>query len=144
MNDVKADPLFSAVIFGEPASKANSRRIVSIGGKVRSIKSSKALSYIDAFNMQCKALSRLIDVDVEARLIIYYASRRPDLDESVILDALQGKAYVNDRQVKRKVVEWGLDPARPRAVIELYAYTPSHGPSLPSRRSAGSKGRSHR
>jgi Holliday junction resolvase RusA-like endonuclease len=45
---------------------------------------------------------------------IFYASRRPDLDESLILDLLQDVAYVNDRQVKEKHIYWGLDKDNPR------------------------------
>jgi len=50
---------------------------------------------------------------------IYYKSRRPDLDESLILDLLQGKAYKNDRAVKIKYIEWGLDREVPRTYIVL-------------------------
>ena len=52
---------------------------------------------------------------------IYYSSRRPDLDESVILDAMQGRVYKNDRQVKVKHIFWGLDRGNPRAVIRVQA-----------------------
>jgi hypothetical protein len=48
---------------------------------------------------------------------IFYASRRSDLDESLILDLLQGVIYVNDRQVKEKHIYWGLDKECPRAEI---------------------------
>ena len=37
------------------------------------------------FANQCPQLENLIETDVKVELIIYYASRRPDLDESVIL-----------------------------------------------------------
>ena len=57
--------------------------------------------------------------DVEANIKIYYATRRPDLDESVILDCLEGKVYKNDRQVKVKHIFWGLDKENPRAEIEV-------------------------
>jgi Holliday junction resolvase RusA-like endonuclease len=55
--------------------------------------------------------------DLRVTLHIYYASRRPDLDESLILDLLQGLVYVNDRQVKERHIYWGLDPDSPRAEI---------------------------
>jgi Holliday junction resolvase RusA-like endonuclease len=48
---------------------------------------------------------------------IYYHSRRPDLDESLILDLMQGIVYENDRQVKEKHITWGLDKEAPRAEI---------------------------
>ena len=55
--------------------------------------------------------------DVKITMTIYYASRRPDLDESLILDLLQGVVYVNDRQVKEKHIYWGLDKENPRTEI---------------------------
>lgn len=54
-------------------------------------------------------------------LEIFYASNRPDLDESVILDAMQGRIYRNDRQVKRKTVQWNIDRDNPRARIRVSA-----------------------
>jgi hypothetical protein len=35
------------------------------------------------------------------------------------LDALQGIAYANDRQVKQRMTYWGLDKDMPRAVIRI-------------------------
>jgi len=107
----------SQIIFGEPASKANSRRVVHYGGMSRLIKSKKALTYSDVFKQQCKPLSTLMTGDLRVTLHIYYASRRPDLDESLILDLMQGLIYENDRQVKERHCYWGLDPDNPRAEI---------------------------
>lgn len=115
------------VVYGEPASKANSRRLVSFkrkggaGTRPALIKSQKALDYNDAFRLQCPKLSPLMEGDVSVTITIYYATRRPDLDESVILDAMQGLVYLNDRQVKEKHIYWGLDKERPRAeiIVEL-------------------------
>jgi Holliday junction resolvase RusA-like endonuclease len=66
-------------------------------------------------------------------LRIYYASQRPDLDESVILDVLQNRykgkgdarqliqkgVYANDRQVREKHVYHGIDKMNPRTEIEI-------------------------
>lgn len=112
------------VIFGEPASKANSRRIVKIRGITASIKSDKALDYVKTFSRQVKPLAQLLSGDVAVTMTIYYASRRPDLDESLILDLLQGVAYANDRQVRERHVFWGLDKANPRAEIEIRPIAP--------------------
>jgi Holliday junction resolvase RusA-like endonuclease len=105
------------IIFGEPASKANSRRVVRFGSMSRLIKSQKALNYSDAFRQQCQPLGKLMTGDLRVTLHIYYASRRPDLDESLILDLMQGLIYENDRQVKERHAYWGLDPENPRAEI---------------------------
>jgi hypothetical protein len=41
------------------------------------------------------------------------------LDESVILDCMQGFIYENDRQVKEKHIFHRLDKANPRAEITV-------------------------
>ena len=110
----------SLIIFGEPASKSNSRRMVRFGSMSRLIKSEKALSYSDAFKHQVKSLGyEPLHGDVSVTMTIYYASRRPDLDESLILDLLQGVTYLNDRQVKEKHIYWGLDKENPRCEITV-------------------------
>ena len=108
-------------IFGEPASKANSRKMVYIRGKPLFIKSDKALAYAKAFKQQCViSASEKFTCDVVVTIRIWYASRRPDLDESLILDLLQDVAYENDRQVKEKHIYWmGVDKENPRCEIEV-------------------------
>lgn len=69
--------------------------------------------------MQCPAINPLMSGDIRMHITIYYASRRPDLDESLILDLLQGLVYINDRQVKERHTYWGLDPDNPRAEIVI-------------------------
>ena len=112
--------VISLKIFGEPASKANSRRMVYSHGKPMFIKSAKALFYSEAFKQQCvvSPSQRITEGDVVVTIRIWYASRRPDLDESLILDLLQGIAYGNDRQVKEKHIYWmGVDKLNPRSEI---------------------------
>lgn len=107
------------MIRGEAASKANSRRIVFRGRRPRSIKSIKALGYCDMFRKQCPTVSPLLKGDLKVDITIYYASRRPDLDESLVLDLMQEKIYLNDRQVKEKHIYHGLDRDNPRAEITV-------------------------
>lgn len=107
----------SIIIFGEPASKSNSRKIVRFGGMSRLIKSAKALNYSDVFKQQCRQLTTLMTGDLRVTMWIFYASRRPDLDETLILDLMQGLIYENDRQVKERHTYWGLDKDKPRAEI---------------------------
>jgi Holliday junction resolvase RusA-like endonuclease len=102
-------------VYGEPASKANSRRWT---GKYF-IKSKKALDYSKTFAEQCPVLDPLIEGDVMITMHIWYASRRPDLDESLILDLMQGRIYENDRAVKIRHTYWHLDKEEPRAEIEV-------------------------
>lgn len=115
-------------IDGEPASKANSRRVAKWGNKIAFIKSKKAIDYLATFREQCPRLDPLFTCDVAVTICIYYASRRPDLDESLILDAMQGLIYGNDRQVKSKSVQWNLDREHPRASISVGQYA-SNGAS---------------
>lgn len=129
------------VIYGEPASKANSRRLVSFGDRPAIVKSTKALRYERDALRQIPAHLRLrLEGPVRVTLRIFYASERPDLDESVVLDVLQdrwskgksgqGRELVqagvirNDRQVREKHVHHGIDKANPRAEIRVEALTP--------------------
>ena len=119
--DVNANIIYECCVKGEPASKANSRRFVKIKGRPYLIKSQKALDYIKSFEKQAEKLEELIECDVAAHITIHSKTRRPDLDESVILDCLQGVAYKNDRQVKEKHIYWALDREEPRATVRLVA-----------------------
>jgi hypothetical protein len=135
------------VIFGEPASKANSRVLSTIGPKDnrRTIlrKSNKALGYeSDALRQIPPAARQRLEGPVAVTLRIWYASERPDLDESIVLDVMQDRwakapahvmaecppgapsralvqagVYRNDRQVREKHVFWHLDRRNPRTEV---------------------------
>ena len=124
-------------IFGEPASKANSRQIVTIADRPSVIKSKKARDYEHDALRQIPSAARLrLDVPVRVTLRIWYATQRPDLDESVVLDVLQDRyasrktsggdkervlvqhgVYRNDRQVREKHVFHAIDRANPRTEV---------------------------
>jgi hypothetical protein len=124
MTDIKFE------IKGQPHSKANSRRLVYFGKRPAFIKSPEARAYEKIFAAQCPQLDPIIPYnkkekqDVAVRMTIFYASRRPDLDESLILDCMQGRIYENDRCVKEKHIFWGLDKEDPRAEIEVIKMPP--------------------
>ncbi len=107
-------------VTGEPASKANSRKLVMFGKRPAVIKSQKARTYVKAFAEQVKPIKNLLEGDLAVHITIYYASRRPDLDESVILDCMQGVIYANDRQVKEKHIFHRLDRNQPRSHIFVW------------------------
>ena len=109
--------LFVTTIEGEPASKANSRRLVKIRERFAFIKSKKALAYSKQFEAQCPVCDTLYEEDLAIAMKIYYHSKRPDLDESLILDLLQKKVYKNDRSIKSKYILWGLDRKFSRTLI---------------------------
>jgi Holliday junction resolvase RusA-like endonuclease len=113
MTDKKT--LWQGVIYGEPASKSNSSRWT---GR-RLIKSAKALNYSKTFREQAVPITPLIEGDVVLTATIFYKSRRPDLDCSLIQDLLQGVCLKNDRQIKEIHLYWGLDKTNPRAEITV-------------------------
>lgn len=117
-----ADPFsITFTVQGNTASKANSRRIVAFGGKARIIKSKRAIDFAAAMAAQCPAVTGGPYLgDVGVIIHIWYDSRRPDLDESLILDGMQGRVIGNDRQVKAKLIFWGLDRDNPRALIAVH------------------------
>lgn len=107
------------IVYGEPASKANSRKIVKFGNRPASIKSDKARAFEATVKQQVKPLPRLMTEKVVVFIKIFYASERPDLDESIILDVLQGLVYANDRQVREKHVYHEIDRKNPRFEIVI-------------------------
>lgn len=116
-------------VYVEPASKANSRKAVRFGNRSAFIKSDKARAVAKIFREQCPQLAEPFEDDVMVEIVIFYASRRPDLDESLILDLMQfdpktgiNYIYRNDRLVKKKVIHWGLDPENPRIHIRVSPY----------------------
>ena len=111
--------VYKGIIYGEPASKANSRKIVMFGKRPAIIKSQKARDYVKNFEKQCPKLDTLVTDDLVVEITIFYGSRRPDLDESLILDLMQGRIYENDRSVKEKHIFHGIDKENPRAEIEV-------------------------
>lgn len=128
-------------ILGQPCSKANSRRLVKFGERPAFVKSKEALAYERDALKQIPPSARLMILGpVKVTLRLFYASERPDLDESIVLDVLQAKytkavgdvprslihrgVYVNDRQVREKHVYHAIDKANPRAEIEVEPLDP--------------------
>lgn len=133
-------------IYGEPASKANSRKVVKFGDRTAMVKGDKALAYErDALRQIPPAARQRIDVPVCVTLRIFYATERPDLDESLILDVLQDRykgkgdertliqagVYRNDRLVREKHVFHGIDKRNPRTEIVVEPMFMREQPSMP-------------
>ena len=128
-------------IFGQPCSKANSRRLVHIpdgqGGKRASfVKSRDALDYErEALRQIPPVYRRQLEGPVRVTIRIFYETERPDLDESIVLDVLQDRyarsketgervlvqkgVIKNDRQVREKHIFHHIDRREPRAEIEV-------------------------
>lgn len=110
--------LWHGIILGELASKSNSRKIVRFGKRMAVIKSDKARNWLQNAGYQIKKPKELIVEDVELEAHIYYASRRPDLDESLLMDALQEFGVIkNDRQIRRKIIHGYVDRENPRCEV---------------------------
>lgn len=99
---------------------------MSFHGRSHVIKSQKALAFAAHVKKTVPVRQPLIEGDISIVIEIYYKTRRPDLDESLILDVLQGIAYVNDRQVKEKHIYWGLDPDHPRVIVQIFPVQTGH------------------
>ena len=121
-------------LYGQAYSKANSRRMVVLNGRAASIKSKEALAFERyALRQVPPAARQRIEGPVRVTLWMWYASERPDLDESLVLDVLQDRwkagdektprvllqagVYRNDRQVREKHVYHGIDRLQPRVEV---------------------------
>lgn len=125
--------MIALTILGEPASKANSRKVATFGNlPPMLIKSDKARAYEKSALLQIPPMARVrMAGPVKVSMLIYYASERPDLDESLILDILQDRykgkgedrvlvqagVYQNDRQVREKHIRHAIDRKNPRTEI---------------------------
>lgn len=120
------------VILGQAYSKANSRKIVTFGERAASIKSPEARAFErDALRQIPPAARVRLEGPVRVTMRLFYATERPDLDESLVLDVLQDRyakhgeqrhlvqagVYRNDRQVREKHVYHAIDRVNPRAEI---------------------------
>lgn len=114
-------------IYGQPARKSNSRRIVTIGRsrKPLLIKSEDALAYVKAFGLQVPPLSRAgmgskeKPLKVEGRLF-YKTKFRGDLSGELVLDCLVGAGVISDdRYVVIQHWEKYHDSEVPRAELAI-------------------------
>jgi Holliday junction resolvase RusA-like endonuclease len=121
-------------ILGQPASKANSRELVTIDGRPAFIKSKAARTFEhDALRQIPASARQRLTGPVRVTLRLFYATERPDLDESIVLDVLQDRyhgkgesrrlvqagVYGNDRQVREKHVYHAIDRGNPRCEVQV-------------------------
>lgn len=126
-------------ILGEPVSHKNGYHIVTIGKRPAIVKSKEALAYErDALRQIPPAAKQRLEGPVRVTLRLFYATERPDMDESLLLDVLQDRwtriasinpivpsrrelaqpgVYRNDRQVREKHVFHGIDRKNPRTEV---------------------------
>ena len=111
---------YTATIYGRVASKSNTRKQVKNRntGRIMFIKSDRALQFqADALKQAFK--KPFLEGDLRLECDIYYDSRRPDLDESLIMDILEGLWYKNDRAIRHKIIKGFIDKKNPRVVVTV-------------------------
>jgi Holliday junction resolvase RusA-like endonuclease len=124
--------LFEADIPGELASKANSRMVARRKGKKPwVIKSPKARAWLRGAVLILGA--RRPPEPLEGELIlharIWYQTERPDLDVSLLCDALQLAGIIgNDRQIREQHLTHSIDRANPRISLKLSSRSQSCPP----------------
>lgn len=110
------------VIFGNPPSKSNAYRIITLNGHGSLAKTDALKKYEKSFYMQCNQYrNKCIKGFFEIHLKAYYPSMRTDLDNVLkcLLDCLEYvKAIENDNKCIKIVAEKFIDKANPR--IEFY------------------------
>lgn len=120
----RGERIAAFTIPGEPAAKGNSRRLVIIRGRPALIKSDKGLAFEATAALYVPTLDRPFGGDAWMECRVFYASRRPDLDTSLVKDALQNRVLVNDRQVRHEVNSDFVDRDRPRVEVRVFKATP--------------------
>lgn len=110
-------------ILGELCSKSNSRRIVLRGKYPRVIKSDKALNYEKISDLQLRKQlvnHRAFEGYVSMEAHVYYASKRPDLDISLLQDVLEkAGVFLNDRQIVEIHAFKYWDKENPRTIVRV-------------------------
>lgn len=118
----------SLEIFGNLQSKANSRKLVTFGGKPRFIKSDKAREWWDMALMQIPQDHRIgMTGPIRMTATIWYQSARSDLDPSLLMDVLQAaNVYTNDRNIVEQHLFKAIDKQNPRVhvIIEELCESP--------------------
>lgn len=131
-------------IQGQAYSKSNSRKQATVGAKGSRrtiwIKSDEARAFAESMLRQIPPAARVrIDVPACVRLVIYYRTELPDLDETLVLDCLQDQwsrprkgikrqllqagVVTNDRLFREKHIYHGIDRVNPRVEVAIAPIT---------------------
>ena len=116
--------LYAQTIHGVLASKSNSRRLVYWRGKSRLIKSASALRWMKDAKMQMPIARGgvLCTLDVRLIAVVYYPTKRNDLDVGLLMDALEANGIIkNDRQIVEIQARKRWDKEKPRVEVRLEA-----------------------
>lgn len=115
------------VILGQPPSKSNSYRIITMHGHGSLAKTKALKEYESKFYLQCGAYrGRNITGFFELYIDVYFHSNQPDLDNALksTLDCLQAcKAIKNDRNCVKIVAQKFIDKNNPRIEFTIVEVT---------------------
>ena len=113
---------YSFTILGDVPSKANSYKIITIGGHSSLSKTQNLKVYEKSFFLQCPCrgvnISKFFSIDID----VFYANNRKDLDGSfkILLDCLQQcKVIKNDRECVEIHARKMVDKVNPRVTITI-------------------------
>lgn len=110
-------------IAGQPPSKSNSYKIITLSGHGSLAKTQGLKAYENAFYMQVgKYRNLMIEGYFELHLRVYFATMSHDLDNSlkIILDCLQyTKTIKNDNRCVKIVAEKFIDKSNPRIEFRI-------------------------
>jgi len=111
-------------IKGQPPSKSNCYRVITINGHGSLAKSKKLVDYEKFFLLQIPPMysGMMIEKTMRVEIDCYYKTMKPDLDNSAktILDCLQkGRVIRNDNRVIELMMRKYIDKIRPRAEIKI-------------------------
>lgn len=111
------------IIHGNPPSKSNCYKIITLGGHGSLAKTAALKKYENDFYIQCNHYRNAnITGYFELYIDVYYPSQRADLDNSLkcVLDCLQKvKAISNDNRCIKIMAQKFLDKERPRIEFKL-------------------------
>lgn len=109
-------------ILGDVPSKANSYKIITIGGHSSLSKTQNLKSYEKSFFLQCPCrgvnITNFFSIDID----VFYANNRKDLDGSfkILLDCLQQCNVIkNDRECVEIHARKMVDKINPRVTITI-------------------------
>lgn len=109
-------------IYGQPPSKSNSYKIITINGHAKLGKTEATKKYEQDFFMQCSLRKKGICKRFKLTVDVYFRSDLPDLDNSlkILLDSLQTcGAIKNDRLCAEIHARKLIDKVHPRIEFEI-------------------------
>lgn len=110
------------IIYGQPPSKSNSYKIITIAGRFKLGKTDATKKYEQDFFMQCSLRKKGICKRFKLTVDVFFGSDRPDLDNAmkVLLDCLQSCEVIkNDRLCAEIHARKLIDKQNPRIEFEI-------------------------